>query len=93
MLLPLWNVGGGVKHRDKLIPYFRDNKVFYDTSHKLFNYVYDSIFGLKWNGGRVCLPSDFMAIPNLIALLALSPVVIKLAKEYGAEHFTEKKKA
>ena len=34
-----------------------------------------------------------MAIPNLIALLALSPVVIKLAKEYGAEHFTEKKKA
>ena len=69
MLLPLWNIGGGVKHRDKLIPYFRDTKVFYDTNHKLFNYVYDSIFGLKWNGGRVCLPSDFMAIPNLIELV------------------------
>ena len=34
-----------------------------------------------------------MAIPNLIGLLALSPVVIKLAKEYSAEHFPEKQKA
>ena len=34
-----------------------------------------------------------MAIPNLIGLLLLSPVVIKLAKEYSAEHFPEKQKA
>ena len=34
-----------------------------------------------------------MAIPNLIGLLLLSPVVIKLAKEYSAEHFSEKQKA
>ena len=34
-----------------------------------------------------------MAIPNLIGVLALSPVVIKLTKEYSAEHFPEKKKA
>ena len=34
-----------------------------------------------------------MAIPNLIGLLLLSPVVIKLTKEYSAEHFPEKQKA
>ena len=34
-----------------------------------------------------------MSIPNLIGLLLLSPVVIKLAKEYSAEHFPEKQKA
>lgn len=34
-----------------------------------------------------------MAIPNLIGLLLLSPVVIKLTKEYSAEHFSEKQKA
>ena len=34
-----------------------------------------------------------MAIPNLIGLLLLSPVVIKLAKEYSTEHFPEKQKA
>lgn len=31
-----------------------------------------------------------MAIPNLIALLALSPVVHKLVKEYSASHFEKK---
>ena len=30
--------------------------------------------------------NGFMAIPNLIALLALSPVVVKLTKEYFAKN-------
>lgn len=45
--------------------------------------------GLAWDIADTL--NALMAIPNLIALLALSPVVYKLVKEYSAEHFSEKK--
>ncbi|MDD4076204.1 MAG: alanine:cation symporter family protein, partial [Eubacteriales bacterium] len=34
-----------------------------------------------------------LAIPNLVALLALSPVVYKLVREYSAAHFKRDLKA
>ena len=67
--LPIWNIGGGIKHRDNLIREFRIHKEYLDTNHKLFNYVYDSIFGLKWNGGRICLPQDSMPFEEMIELI------------------------
>lgn len=64
---PIWNIGGGIRHGQNLINYFIDQKQFYDTTHKLFNYVYDSIFGLKWNGGRVCMPEHTKTLKDLFA--------------------------
>ena len=66
MNLPIWNIGGGIKHFLNLNDYFVNKKIFYDTSHKMYDYVYDSIFGLKWNGGRVCMPQDTCTIRELL---------------------------
>lgn len=69
MNLPNYTLGGGIKHYKNLIAYYKDTKQFYDTSHKLFNSVYDSIFGLKWNGGRVCSPADTLPLPDLFEVI------------------------
>ncbi|MDO5110671.1 MAG: sodium:alanine symporter family protein [Clostridia bacterium] len=47
--------------------------------------------GLAWDIADTL--NALMAIPNLIALLALSPVVYKLVREYSAEHFNRDLKA
>lgn len=67
---PLWNIGGGIKHHENLMTEFVTHKQYLDTSHKMFNYVYDSIFGLRWNGGRVCLPKDSVPFSDLIDIIS-----------------------
>lgn len=69
MNTPVWNIGGGIKHSKNLIDNFINQKQYLDTTHKYFNYVYDSIFGLKWNGGRVCSPKDSIPLTSLISLI------------------------
>ena len=66
MDFPMWNIGGGIKHCINLQNKFIEHKQFLDTNHKLFNYVYDSIFGLRWNGGRVCDPRNTLPMSELI---------------------------
>lgn len=65
MNLPLWTVSGGVKHFEKISTSNRKFREYYDTPRNLFNSTYDSIFGLKWNGGRVCNPHDTMDLASL----------------------------
>lgn len=69
MNLPIWNIGGGIKHYSNLQAKFIEHKQYLDTNHKLFNYVYDSIFGLRWNGGRVCNPRDSLPFSEMIAVI------------------------
>lgn len=64
-----WNVGGGIKHFKELDKFNEDCKIFYDTKHNFFNAVYDSIFGMKWNGGRVCNPKDFVSLAEWIKII------------------------
>lgn len=66
MNFPMWNIGGGIKHSFNLQQKFVEHKRYLDTNHKLFNYVYDSIFGLRWNGGRICDPRDSLPFSELI---------------------------
>lgn len=65
MKLPLWTVSGGVKHFEKISTENRAFREYYDTPRNLFNSTYDSIFGLRWNGGRVCSPKDTMDLASL----------------------------
>lgn len=67
--LPMWNIGGGIKHYYNLYKMFVDTKRYYDTSHKLFDYVYDSFFGLRWNGGRTCFPRDTYPFSTVMSMV------------------------
>lgn len=64
-----WNVGGGIKHFHFLNEFNEEKKRFYDTTHNFFNAVYDSIFGMKWNGGRICSPADFVTLTDWINII------------------------
>lgn len=44
--------------------------------------------GFVWDLADTC--NGLMAVPNLIALVALSPVVVKLTREYFAQIKEEK---
>lgn len=65
MNTPLWTIGGGIKHFFNLRDFFIDKKRYYDTTYKFFDSVYDSIFGLRWNGGRICDPRDTVPLTVL----------------------------
>lgn len=66
---PNWTVGGGIKHSEGLLALNKKHKTYYDTPINAFSTVYDSIFGLKWNGGRICNPKDFCDLQNLCLLI------------------------
>lgn len=65
----LWNVGGGIKHFEHLVNLNTENKTFYDTPHNFFNSVFDSTFGLRWNGGRICEPADSRPMEDIMDII------------------------
>lgn len=66
---PDWTVSGGIKFRTQLLELNRKHKNYYDTPYNSFATVYDSLFGLKWSGGRVPSPADFISMQDLKALI------------------------
>lgn len=66
---PDWTVSGGIKFRNQLLTLNRQHKNYYDTPFNSFSTVYDSLFGLKWNGGRTPSPADFIDLESLRSLI------------------------
>lgn len=64
-----WNIGGGIKHSKQLIDFNNYLKQYYDVPYNFFNSVYDSIFGMLWNGGRICQPQDTITLEEWIELI------------------------
>lgn len=52
------NIGGGITHFNYLLDYHNYLQNFYDIKEVFFDSVYDSIYGLHWNGGRQLRPLD-----------------------------------
>ena len=67
--MALWNVGGGIKHYKHLVAMNDNAKQLYDTPHNFFNSVFDSTFGLRWNGGRICHPHDSVTIEDFMHII------------------------
>lgn len=64
-----WNIGGGIKHSKELIDFNNYLKQYYDVPYNFFNSVYDSVFGMLWNGGRICQPQDAITLEEWIELI------------------------
>lgn len=59
---PKWTVSGGFAFHEFLLDDDRKTKQYLDINQSLVDSVYDSIFGLKWNGGRICSPKKSVSI-------------------------------
>ena len=69
MKRPLITIGGGVKFFDRLKEFNVNFKNFGDVAYNAFDSVYDSIFGLRWNGGRICEPKDTVDVATLLLMI------------------------
>lgn len=79
---PKWTVSGGFVFHDFLLNDDRNLKSYLDLNQSLITSVYDSFFGLKWNGGRVCAPK------NTISMAAADNIIRAYNDQYIGFNFT-----
>lgn len=67
-------------------------KYFYKYAWPVFVFIGSvASIGIVWDLSDAF--NGLMAIPNLIALITLSPVIFKMARDYESEHFGSEEKA